>query len=195
MNWSKLLILIVILCSCGQKTKILAPNNQALEKTPTLTSAQRLKKLSMHIRGFFPETEEYLALEQAGLDKKEAEFFEKKSQEYLQSKQHVAKMNMRLDELFRLQVTSVPSEENSEVPQKVSGSSYQVLNALDFLFQEVVKKNLSWDKLLLSKEYWLITPNEFNTSNTGSSDLDFFSLVKPDFKLPTPKEKKCLFQK
>lgn len=138
-------------------------------------SPQRLRKLSLHLRGVTPEATEYAARDAAEKAGKLKTFFEEKTKEYLASPSHVGKMMGRLDELFRLRTPdglpetrlTTPSESPIMLP---GGETY---NALDLLFEEMAKKNLSWDTLLTAREYNVPVPG-------SSRDARFYGVVAPE---------------
>jgi hypothetical protein len=69
-------------------------------------------------------------------------------------------MSVRLDELFRVKTNSTPITEiaeysinNTEMGYSRNSNLYSGSNALDHLFSEIARKNLSWDTLLTGKSY------------------------------------------
>ena len=131
---------------------------------------RRLKKLSMHIKGVNPTMNEYKKV-----GKLEDEFIEQyfidKTAEYLKSQNHIEKMNIRLNQLFRLGLPSYILE---------NGYNRSEQNSLNFLFKDIVKNNLSWDTLLNGKKYKMSQSSE----NFIFSDFGFYGAVIPQESLP-----------
>ena len=71
-----------------------------------ISDETRLRKLSIHLRGFPPSEVEFQALNDAKKAGKLTDFWPTITKTYLSSQEHVAKMIERLDELFRLRATS-----------------------------------------------------------------------------------------
>ena len=141
-----------------------------------LTPQARLRKLSFHLRGLAPSNGDYEALDVVSKSQLE-EFFEKKTREYLNTPEYTGKMIDRLDELFRLKSSAGRPEARliagSTVPNLALPGG-ETLNAMDLLFEDMARKNLSWDSLLLSHEYRI--PN--NNSST-TSEVQFLEPMAP----------------
>ena len=145
-------LLIALLCISGS----------VLAKLP---KERRLKKLSMHIKGVVPSVKEYMAIGEIPDDKVE-EFFLNKTSEYLRDENHVNKMNMRLNQLFRLSVPRYGGEDYNRTEN----------NSLNFLFKDIVRDNKSWNQLLTGKQYKMIMSSQDFDSK---SDFGFFGAVIP----------------
>lgn len=143
-----------------------------------LSPAMRLRKLSLHLRGIDPTRSEYQslhALKGAGYDRTEA-FFKAKTSEYLSSLHHISKMVERLTALFRLR-PSYAAIDIEEI-QKSAGTdpyaSKYPLGAAESLFARIAAENLSWDEIVLTKNYRM-EPNNFDSKDFF--DLDSKQLV------------------
>ncbi|MBI3296221.1 MAG: DUF1588 domain-containing protein [Deltaproteobacteria bacterium] len=132
MKWSRVGLLMVVpsvLCLAGE-----------------LSPSQRLRRLSMHLKGTPPPAAEFEAL--GGKTALELEaFFREKSRGYLSNPAHVGKMVTRVDELLRLRTLSALPEVNASDP---SLPAAEALNMFDLSVIELVKGNESWDRLLRS---------------------------------------------
>ncbi len=153
---------------------------------PTLSHEARLRKLSLHLRGVTPELAEYEELKNAP---DAAQFFEKKTTEYLKSPRYVAKMVDRLDTLFRLKLSSgLPESRDLNLlqvePDPTLNPGGDIYNAMDFLFAKIAKDNLSWDALLTNKNYFVQNPEP--TALRRVSDLAFFKPIAPELPEPLP---------
>ena len=112
-------------------------------------------------------------------EEKTENFFIQKTNEYLKTPEHVAKMNERLDELFRFKVSIYPGElyfnlKNGMEPEKnerVSDYEFYQMNSTDSLFRQIAEKNESWDQLLLASEYRLFNSS---VSRIANDDQSFF---------------------
>jgi hypothetical protein len=141
----------------------------SLANANELSAAQRLRKLSIQLRGQDPSASEYEDLKQTS--NTEA-FFSKKANEYIGDSAHVEKMEQRLLELFRLKIKNGPYIKHSRSSYGLSDSS----NALNHLFRNIVSSNLSWDELLVSKSY-----KTFNvSSNNQFSEWGFLKKTFPE---------------
>src|SRR4051812_12716801 len=111
----------------------------------TLSSHGYLRKLSLHIRGIDASLDEHRALDDAAKTNKTEEFFSKKIAEYLATKNHVEKMNYRMNEMFWLRSTTIPGDISDDILGKDSTFSYEKEkdgylnhNALKALFRDIV---------------------------------------------------------
>lgn len=145
-----------------------------------LNPQARLRKLSMHVRGIPASLADHQALANAIKNGGNIElFFQSKTKEYLATPQHAAKMMTRLDELFRLKISSAPPEKfftHKETPKdsfSVTDQQY-VNNATEFLFRALAQQNLSWDTLLNGKQYVASFARV-----TGPSDVGFYKDIYP----------------
>ncbi len=145
-----------------------------------ISPTAELRRASLLLRGQPPSPAEY---DQVLKSQNQRQTINDIIQTYLKSNQFTLRMRIRLQELFRLkQETSFhkskipgPSEESQNI--NYSGSpnyAYGNTNALDQLFFDIISKNLSWDSLLVSKQYQF---KKFNSSNFRMSDLEFFRWV------------------
>lgn len=118
----------------------------------------QLNRLSRVLRGYAPSESEKNDLRNAIHSGQEKAFLDKKLDDYLRSDEHAYKMSTRLEELFHLQTGSTPIESALETyaDRQYSGQNYFYRkNSLNFLFNEIARKNLSWDELLTGKTYRL----------------------------------------
>lgn len=145
-----------------------------------LTPQARLRKMSLHIRGYVPTSDEYKALAsvltQPGADV--SKFYVDKANEYLATPAHVGKMIDRLDELFKLKLAAQsPELQDPTAPNRKIGT--ETLNAMDLTFREVIKSNLSWDLFLISKKYTVLNPENGVQARLSPSDLGYLNAVAP----------------
>jgi hypothetical protein len=130
-----------------------------------LPKERRLKKLSMHIKGSTPTVEEYTSISTV-TDENLEEFFLNKTSEYLRDQEHVQKMNIRLNQLFRLGLPRYIEADYNRAEQ----------NSLNDLFKEIVSENQSWNNLLIGKNYKLSMSSQDFSSQ---SDFAFLGAVIP----------------
>lgn len=129
---------------------------------------RRLRKLTIHLTGRIPTLAEQEELETIPLHKRE-KFFREKTDQLLQSELFVQHFSNYLKELFFL--SSFSSQIGSD--------------PLESLFEKVIRNNLDWDQLLLSKEYEIdFTDNNMYYSNE-LPELSFydFALKGPSFQV------------
>lgn len=150
-----------------------------------LSSSQRLRRLSMHLRGIPPLASEYQALSELSEKppSERAQFFRTRSDEYLASREHRGKMVSRVDELLRLKTSSGLPEGLSETaatdPKLLAP---ELLNSLDLLVSGLVIENASWDQILLSPTLpvHIGKPVSFNGMTFFGGEIQFLSAVFPD---------------
>ncbi|OQW48484.1 MAG: hypothetical protein A4S09_04710 [Proteobacteria bacterium SG_bin7] len=147
-------------------------------KSANLMSPQaRLRKLSLHLRGFPPRLEEYDLLAASLSRGQGQQFYKSKIDEYQNSPQHFGKMMDRLDELFGVSAHFLPAEKFiNDLPDKVTTTS-QGMNSMDLLFRRIIKENLDWNSLYLGKEYQFVYPAIFFPQ---ISDIGFYNAIRPD---------------
>lgn len=148
--------------------------NPLVHAQKTVSDSYYLRKLSYSLRGGKPSVAEFAALETAKLQNRQAEFFQKKIEEYLRSTEHADRMAYRLTEHFRIRP---PSSGQALLMNKADVDAMYADNtndALTDLFRRLVRDNLPWDYLLTGHEY-----NLFQKLNPTSSDLDFLSPILP----------------
>ena len=141
----------------------------------------RLQKLSKTLRGTAPTLEERDQLRQKISENKAEEFLKEKAKEYITSKAHAFFLLSRLDELFYLKSPNsyvgilVPGsslQPDYDYNRGYNGSIYNLfLNSLDNLFFRLSQENLSWDQLLLEKNYNLF-PLAKDADNPERPSLD-----------------------
>ncbi len=137
-----------------------------------LTSAERLNKLSTHLRGIRPILEEYQALEKTSSVEIPI-FFQQKTSQYLNSPEHMGKMVDRLSQLFRFRTREKLPEltlSSSDSGELLNGSGFELL------IKQITEQNLNWDNLLTTPNYPLYSPGP----NKGNSDLFFLRVVAPE---------------
>lgn len=188
MTKTSLTIFLFLLSSCGPakgplKFKQLGQSN--VEKQPIqngLSDESYLRKLSFHLRGYPPKANEYQHLFNLKSPEDKKKFIDRKIDDYLNSSDFIDKIEFRLEELFSLQASpgyKNPVHRFEEIPTffKSPHTSFSIYNSMNHMFRTIIAKNLSWDNLLISKEYRLF-PLRDETNRI--SDHDFFSLVKPE---------------
>ncbi|MEK6773809.1 MAG: DUF1588 domain-containing protein [Bdellovibrionota bacterium] len=148
-------------------------------KTANLLGAHaRLRKLSLHIRGLSPSSEEYDNLESSisqGLGNK---FFNDTLERYLKSPQHLGKMIERLEDLFGVRLNTLPAEKYfHEIPSKIKDITFDI-NSMDLLFRKVIHENTDWNTLFTAREYQILYPSL--TLYNRPSDLGFLNAIKTD---------------
>ncbi|MGE0632808.1 MAG: hypothetical protein AB7O96_10385 [Pseudobdellovibrionaceae bacterium] len=158
------------------------------DDTNKLSPESYLRKLSMHLRGFHPSPEEYLAIEKARSKSEVRAILKSKVEEYLNSEAYFDKMDFRLSELFLLQpnfsYSIWPNMEQDDFNGYNNDGRYQKYNALNFLFHSLARGNLSWDSLLTAKNYTSYFVPGFNVF--GHYDYKFWQAVAMDQLPPTP---------
>jgi len=140
-----------------------------------LSEASYLRKLSFHIQGTKPSSNDFRGLESTPPEQRE-QFFNTKINEYLKSPGHQDRMRYRLSELFRLKTPSfdksfLPEQEINQFSEDSSAEDDSLTN----LFERLAEDNLSWDELLVGKSYRLFHYDNF--SDRLTSDFGFFKLV------------------
>ena len=173
------------------------PTDELPPKTLLLSDAAYLRKLSLHIRGIPPSKAEYNQLSEAKNNKGLDDFLIHKTKEYLSSNHHIEKMNNRLNEHFRLRTNTyynttdwpilqeeLENDEKGEFPYITYVQSYLHRNSLNDLFRSIVRENLSWDQLLLKKNYQIFINKTQNNINFGSIDDKSFYYPLAKSQLP-----------
>lgn len=128
-----------------------------------LPKERRLKKLSMHLRGVNPSIKEYDEISKVKNEDINS-FFKEKTSEYLASSEHIEKMNLRINQLFRF---GLPQYFNDQLDR-------HFVNSTNSLFRDITRKNKSWDSLLTGKEYRLSMTSE---GSGQKNDFGFFGAV------------------
>jgi hypothetical protein len=109
-----------------------------------LSDASYLRKLSFHLRGIQPGTDEYSELSATQPGQRQT-FFSNKIDQYLSSPHYQDRMMFRLSELFQIQTPSAPPVTGGLGPNR--------LDSLLDLFGRMARDNLPWDILLIGKDY------------------------------------------
>lgn len=152
-----------------------------------LSPIAKLNRISQTVRGHGVTLAERKDLEFAIANNSIDAFLTQKIDEYLASPEHVHKMELRLEDLFRLKIfSSIENtlDENFVLqPGDPTLSKYNKENALNYLFREIAEKNLSWDQLLNRKSYRFFNRarSQFQ-SDFGMQDYGFISALVPDLK-------------
>lgn len=138
----------------------------------------KINRLSRVIKGVQPTFQEREEVRLAIASGTDHILISKKIDEYLKSDQHAYKMSLRLDELFHIKTGATPIVSAIQKPDGVfvTDKRYYRNNALNYLFTELAKKNLSWDELLVGKSY-----RAFNQTFVGFefSDWGFLGGIIP----------------
>lgn len=140
-----------------------------------LSPASYLKKVSMHIRGTMPTTQEYADLAKAE-DKNQ--FIATRMDEYLKSRSHVDKMEFRLHELFQTRTPSGPKDLTRPLGYEKSNLIYSDYNtSLSDLFRSTALPDATWDELLTSRKYAIHEPyyEKGRPRNSYNGELEFYS--------------------
>ncbi len=124
-------------------------------RAEAISPAQRLRKLSQHLRGFPPGADEYEAL--LPLDPQAQEkYLLTKTDEYLRSIQHLSKMRSRLETVFRVMQPEIPRELTHDSQGKKREGADPVYTrsggSTRLLFDKVIQQNLPWDQLYTAKD-------------------------------------------
>ena len=156
----------------GLTVLALAASAQAQENRH-LSDASHLRKLSYHLRGAPPSSEEFAELAAAVGAGSTSEFFTRKIGEYQAAPGYATKINFRLEELFRLKTEHTLADDTDfyVVP-------FNRRNALNDLFRGLARENEPWDKLLKGKSYALYPKTEFDYSL--QSDFAFMRALSPE---------------
>lgn len=136
-----------------------------LTHATSLSRAGALKKLSLHLRGYAPHAQEYKGLNKLKYSEYR-ELLSKKSKEYLATEEFSLKAQSYLKELYRIRPKGIGITSNQSDD-----------TAIDYLFEEVISKNLSWDQLLLAKNYEF---KIYGASDYQITDTMFFSYLFRD---------------
>ncbi|MBX9767935.1 MAG: DUF1588 domain-containing protein [Bdellovibrionales bacterium] len=148
-------------------------------ESQTLDPYVRLNKLSWRLRtAQRPSTADYAELTTAIREQKEDIFFRAKTVEYLKSPRHALAMKFRLAELFEIATPSMNLDE--QTMNRIFGNYSYLKNSissadssLSNLFMKLAQENLSWDTLLVGKEYRLFS----SENRPGVNDFSFFGAV------------------
>ncbi len=145
-----------------------------------ITNDAWLRKVSIQLTGASADQDDMDYIRT--LSKPEAsEFIIKKIKDYQKTHQYNEKMRHRLDELFRLRVNYHGEKGKFDVfDTNANGNALEGrFSSLDQLFVKIFKKNLSWDQLLLEKEYeaYSLAPYSPNQGSDAISDLTFYSYI------------------
>ena len=150
---------------------------------PSVSPLVRLNIVSKKIRGISISIVERSAAQKAVENGTFEDFFQQRLEDYLASDEHSKKMSRRLEELFRFHggLNALP-EVVEDYIQKEGNYEYNPRlysdnNAANFMFENLSKKNLSWDTLLTGKDYraYQVRGNNF----FSYSDWGFLSAVMP----------------
>lgn len=179
------LVLVSIGCGPGYHDKGKSDKGARYGSKPVnlLSPQARLRKISLHIRGVAPTSEEYNSLNEA-ISKGEGQtFITNKANSYVKSPEHLGKMVERLDELFGVKLLDLPAEKFlNEIPESIKTVSFDI-NSMDLIFRKVIKENLDWNQLYTSKEYKILFPS-LNSPLAfplpRPTDLGFFNAIRPD---------------
>ena len=140
----------------------------------TLPPSGKLNRLSRVLRGHAPTDAERAALQQASSAGQVDSFLDHKIDEYLASEDHAFKMSLRLEGLFRMKSTETFTTQGVTDPSFL----FSRKNALNVLFSELGRKNLTWDTLLTGKSYQVFTNNRI--TGFGMNDYGFLAAILPD---------------
>ena len=93
----------------------------------------------------------------------------------------------RLDELFRVRTASgLPETRMTREEAESATPGSETLNAMDLIFENIARKNLSWDTILSEKSYTIPVPGY---SGLFTTDASFFTPLVPalaSIPLPSP---------
>lgn len=142
-----------------------------------LSSAAQLRKLSLSFQGKIPTMEEFDEINELAPEKI-PQFLEQKAKIYMNTPAYAEKMQQRLQELFRIKISQTIKLENTASPYNNIIYNEMSFNALDQIFLDIVKNNLSWDQLLQRKSYQIFDRDYGNSY--FMSDKGFLKGVFPD---------------
>lgn len=150
----------------------------------TLSDASYLRKLSLSLKGVPASKAEYDVLENLADPAKRQSFFDQKIKEYMATPQYRDRMVFRMTELFQVKTPLAPkSLYDSGVlvdPSTGTKPAPAPQDAMTDLFARMATSNLSWDQLLVAKEFNAFkTQSQFNFFQ-NPQDLGFWALVAPD---------------
>ncbi len=124
-----------------------------------------LTKLSKSIKGIPPTLAERQALEKLSSASDIDTYMKGRISEYLQSPSFELKFKDKIDELFRF-----TAEKSTESQYFAGHSSY------DYLVQDLIHNNQSWDQLLLNKKY-KVNSNDSVRYRYSLTELDFYHML------------------
>lgn len=142
-----------------------------------LSPAAQLRKLSLTLQGKIPTMEEFDEINQLAPENV-PHYLEQKTNIYMNTPAFIEKMQQRLQELFRIKVSESIKLEKTESRYTDIVYNEMSYNALDQIFLDILKYNLSWDQLLLRKSYQIFD-RDFGNNNI-MSDSGFLKGVFPD---------------
>ena len=143
------------------------------QESRRLSDASQLRKLSYHLRGAPPSSEEFAELATAARSGSAAEYFARKIDEYQSAPGYATKINFRLEELFRLKTEHTLGDDTDFYVVPLNRR-----NALNHLFRGLARENMAWDTLLKGKSYSLYPKTEFDFSI--QSDFAFMKALSPE---------------
>ncbi|MGZ3722655.1 MAG: hypothetical protein ACXVA9_06995 [Bdellovibrionales bacterium] len=158
-----------------------------------LSAQTYLRKLSLHIRGMTPSRTDYDDLAKAVAEQTTETFFRSKTDEYLVSDEHIDKMTSRLEELFFVRPSPIPSKSapiheasGPEFFATLDPDDYTIHNSMNQLFRDIASRNLSWDTLLLGRKYTAFPIlNELNKDISDSMFLTAVAAIPAKIAAPT----------
>lgn len=162
--------------------------SSAAAPAPSLSDAGYLRKVSLHIRGVAPSTEEYAQLGSLKMAEDRAQFIQQKISAYLSSQEAEERMIFRLSELFQIRTPTISTLAYDKLPASkrnyIDSQSLFFRDSMTDIFARLSRDNLSWDYLLTGRDY-----NAFATytyDGTDITDYSFFSTLFPN--LPESQE-------
>lgn len=159
-------VVACLMLSFWQKT------NAAVELSPSA----RLHKLSMHVRGLPPMAQEQAELSLQTDPGSREKFFALKTDQYLKTREHAARMRFRLSELFQVRTPELQDLDvvDAAGAKRRQSTEFTGRDAMGKLFATLAEQNLSWDTLLTGKTYWLYEyPGIFNVPDPIFPGGDF----------------------
>lgn len=166
----RLILSLAILFSSA--TSFAVPHGQRL------SDAAYLRKLSLTLKGTPPDAADYTSMNAVTDPKLRETFFRETIKRYMTTPAYRDRMVFRMSELFQVAAPEAPLAlfDSGRLPKERFYLEPKK-DAMTDLFARIASQNLSWDQLLVAKDF-----NAFAASkgySTFASDLGFWSLILP----------------
>jgi hypothetical protein len=191
-----LFVLAAVVVSVGC-TKSAPSKNRTVEISgapagEVLPNEAYLRKLSFHLRGENPSSEEYEHLASAEAAGDSSEFFDETIKKYLKSPQFTSKMSLRVNDLFRIRNPALLSHWARHAKEYESATQFNVdfardleLSSFSYLVSQVVSQNQPWDNLLRTQTFRVYNTKKFGP-NGQLFGLDDAGLFRQAYLGPLP---------
>lgn len=138
-----------------------------------ISLSQKIKKLSVTLKGTPPLAKEYQEAQEMLLNKSESEILSLKADEYLASISFQEKFQNHVADLFRLQQTNFLKKNYANTNDSFSQET-TFYPAFHLLVRNILKENKPWISLLTDKNYILMNSNQ---KTNFSPDTTFYKYL------------------